>query len=111
MRMAEIPRQDAPGPGAHLIPAVEEVLLLADRRKQRPEVEEAAPPLPGALLQEVPPEEPAQEAVQGVPQEAAPEELLLPGPEVIIMKQDVLPPADMVEDAGVRISGRSRLAE
>ena len=50
MRMAEIPGQDAPGPGAHLIPAVEEVLLLADRRKQRPEVEEAAPPLPGALL-------------------------------------------------------------
>ena len=104
--MAEIPRQDAPGPGAHLIPAVEEVLLLADRRKQRPEVEEAAPPLPGALLQEVPPEE----AVQGVLQGAAPE-LLLPGLEVIIMKQDVLPPADMVEDAGVRISGRSRLAE
>ena len=91
--MAEIPRQDAPGPGAHLIPAVEEVLLLADRRKQRPEVEEAA-----------------QEAVQGVLQGAAPE-LLLPGLEVIIMKQDVLPPADMVEDAGVRISGRSRLAE
>ena len=94
MRMAEIPGQDAPGPGAHLIPAVEE----------------AAPPLPGALLQEVPPEEPAQEAVQGVLQGAAPE-LLLPGLEVIIMKQDVLPPADMVEDAGVRISGRSRLAE
>lgn len=110
MRMAEIPGRDAPGPGAHLIPAVEEVLLLADRRKQRPEVEEAAPPLPGALLQEVPPEEPAQEAVQGVLQGAAPE-LLLPGLEVIIMKQDVLPSADMVEDAGVRISGRSRLAE
>ena len=53
MRMAEIPGQDAPGPGAHLIPAVEEVLLLTDRREQRPEVEEAAPPLPGALLQEV----------------------------------------------------------
>lgn len=110
MRMAEIPGQDAPGPGAHLIPAVEEVLLLTDRREQRPEVEEAAPPLPGALLQEVPPEEPAQEAVQGVLQGAAPE-LLLPGLEVIIMKQDVLPPADMVEDAGARISGRSRLAE
>ena len=93
MRLAEIPGRDAPGPGAHLIPAVEEVLLLADRRKQRPEVEE-----------------PAQEAVQGVLQGAAPE-LLLPGLEVIIMKQDVLPPADMVEDAGVRISGRSRLAE
>ena len=62
-------------------------------------MEEAAPPLPGALLQEVPPEEPAQEAVQGVLQGAAPE-LLLPGLEVIIMKQDVLPPADMVEDAG-----------
>lgn len=59
MRMAEIPGQDAPGPGAHLIPAVEEVLLLADQTKQRPEVEEAAPPLPGALLQEVPPEEPS----------------------------------------------------
>ena len=106
--MAEIPEQDAPGPGVHLIPAAEEVLLLADRQEQRPEAEEAAPPLPGALLQEVPPEEPAQEAVQGVPQEAAPE-LLLPGPEVIIMKQDVLPPADMAEDAEVRISGRSRL--
>lgn len=109
MRMAEIPEQDAPEPGVHLIPAAEEVLLLADRQEQRPEAEEAAPPLPGVLLQEVPPEEPAQEAVQGVPQEAAPE-LLLPGPEVIIMKQDVLPPADMAEDAEVRISGRSRLA-
>lgn len=81
MRMAEIPEQDAPGPGVHLIPAAEEVLLLADRQEQRPEAEEAAP-----------------------------EELLLPGPEVIIMKQDVLPPADMAEDAEVRISGRSRLA-
>lgn len=110
MRMAEIPEQGAPGPGVHLIPAAEEVLLLADRQEQRPEAEEAAPPLPGVLPQEVPPEEPAQEAVQGVPQEAAPEELLLPGPEVIIMKQDVLPPADMAEDAEVRISGRSRLA-
>ena len=109
MRMAEIPEQDAPGPGVHLIPAAEEVLLLADRQEQRTEAEEAAPPLPGVLPQEVPPEEPAQEAVQGVPQEAAPE-LLLPGPEVIIMKQDVLPPADMAEDAEVRISGRSRLA-
>lgn len=109
MRMAEIPEQDAPGPGVHLIPAAEEVLLLADRQEQRPEAEEAAPPLPGVLPQEVPPEEPAQEAVQGVPQEAAPE-LLFPGPEVIIMKQDVLPPADMAEDAEVRISGRSRLA-
>ena len=109
MRMAEIPEQDAPGPGVHLIPAAEEVLLLADRQEQRPEVEEAAPPLPGVLPQEVPPEEPAQEAVQGVLQGAAPE-LLLPGPEVIIMKQDVLPPADMAEDAEVRISGRSRLA-
>ena len=108
--MAEIPEQDAPGPGVHLIPAAEEVLLLADRQEQRPEAEEAAPPLPGVLPQEVPPEEPAQEAVQGVLQGAAPE-LLLPGLEVIFMKQDVLPPADMVEDAGVRISGRSRLAE
>ena len=106
--MAEIPEQGAPGPGAPLIPAAEEVLLLADRQEQRPEAEKAAPHLPGALPQEVPPEESARVAVQGTVREAAPE--LLPGPEVIIMKQDVLPPADMAEDAGARISEKSRLA-
>ena len=108
--MAEIPEQGAPGPEAVPIPAAEEALLLEDRQEHRLQVEEAVQEHRPEVLQEVPPEEPAQEAVQGVLQGAAPE-LLLPGLEVIIMKQDVLPPADMVEDAGVRISGRSRLAE
>ena len=75
-----------------------------DPLPEKETIEVTATPVPSET------EEPAQEAVQGVLQGAAPE-LLLPGLEVIIMKQDVLPPADMVEDAGVRISGRSRLAE
>mgnify|MGYP001264743467 CR=1 FL=1 len=63
MRMAEIPGRDAPGPGAHLIPAVEEVLLLADRQEQRPEAGKAAPHLSGVLPQGALPAEVVQEAV------------------------------------------------
>ena len=110
--MAEIPEQAAPGPEAVPIPAAEEVLLLADRQEQRPE--EAVHPLLGALLeealpQEVPLEEAVLETAQGGLQEAVPE-LPTPSLEIIIMKQDVLLPADMAEDAAVRILEKSRLA-
>lgn len=107
MRMAEIPEQAAPGPGALPIPAVEEVLLLEDRQEQRLEQEEAALH-PGALPQEVLPEEAAQEAAQGGLRAAVPG-LLLPVLEIIIMKQDVLL-AGVAEDAGARISEKSQLA-
>ena len=103
-----MPEQDAPGPKAVPIPAAEGALLLADRQEQRPEAEEAVPPLPEALLPEVPLGELVREAAQGAQQEAVPK-LLIPGLEIIIMKQDILP-ADMAEDAKDRILGKLRLA-
>ena len=109
MRMAEIPEQAAPGPGVPPIPAAEEALLLADRQEQRPEAGEAARPLPGALPPEAALEEAVQEAAQDGLRAAVPEPLP-PGLEIIIMKQGVLPPAGMAEDAMVRILEKSRLA-
>ena len=106
--MAEIPEQAAPGPGALPIPAAEGALLLEDRQEQRPEAEKAVPP-PGVLPSEAALEEAVQEAAQDGLREAVPG-LLPPGLGTIIMKQDVLPPADMAEDAEVRISERSQLA-
>lgn len=106
--MAEIPEQGAPGPGVHLIPAAEEALLLGDRQEQRPEAGKAAPHLPGVLPQGALPAEAVQEAVQGGLQETA--GLLPHAPDIIIMKQGLLLPAGMEEDAAVRILENSRLA-
>ena len=104
MRMAEIPEQGAPGPEAVPIPAAEEALLLADRQEWRQAVRETVQRLhPGALLREVPPRtavlrEVPLEVQHGAVREAAGHRL-----PVIIMKQDVLPPADAAEDGAVRI--------
>ncbi len=109
MRMAEIPEQGAPGPEAVPIPAAEEALLLADRQERRQAVRETVrrlhpeAPLHKALLREAPlrtavPREVPLEVQHGAVREAAGHRL-----PVIIMKQDVLPPADAAEDGAARI--------
>ncbi len=106
--MAEIPEQGAPGPEAVPIPAAEEVLLLADRQEWRQAVRETVrrllpeAPLHEALLREVPPRTAVPREVPLV-QHGAVREAAEHRPPVIIMKQDVLPPAGAVEDGAARI--------
>lgn len=107
--MAEIPEQGAPGPEAVPIPAAEEVLLLADRQGHRQAVREAArrllpeAPLHEALLREIPPRTAVPREVPLEVQHGAVREAAEHRPPVIIMKQDVLPPAGAAEDGAARI--------